>query len=60
MPCDITCMCNLKYNTDEHIYKTRNRLTDIENKLVVAKERWGELEGGKTGHLGLTDANYYI
>ena len=53
-------MCNLKYNTDEHIYKNRNRLTDIENKLVVAKERWGELEGGKTGNFGLTDTNYYI
>ena len=60
IPCDITCMCNLKYNTDEHIYKNRNRLTDKENKPVVAKERWGELEWGKTGNLGLTDVNYYI
>ena len=36
--------------------RNRNRLTDIENGLVVAKE-----EGrGWTGSLGLVDANYYI
>ena len=36
---------NLKYNTNESIYKT-NRLTDIENKLTIAK---GERnEGGGT------------
>ena len=29
-------MWNLKYNTNEHMYKT-NRLTDIENKLMVTK-----------------------
>ena len=35
-----------------------NRLTDIENRLVVAKgEGTGE---GKIGSLGLADANYYI
>ena len=37
----ITYMWNLKYGTCEPIYK-RNRLIDIENRLVVAK---GE-EGG--------------
>ena len=30
-------MWNLKYDTNELIYKTKNRLTDIENRLVVAK-----------------------
>ena len=39
--CDITYMLNLKYNTNEPIYKTE---TDIENKLVVAK-----VEGGGSG-----------
>ena len=37
-------------------YRDRNRLTDVENRLVVAKG-----EGvGWTGRLGLVDANDYI
>ena len=36
----------------------RNRLTDVENRLVVASGRMGE--GGLTGSLELADANYYI
>ena len=36
--------------------QNRNRLTDMENRLVVAK---GE-GGGWTGSLELVDANYYI
>ena len=36
----------------------RNRLRDIEKRLMVAK---GEVEGvGWTGSLGLADANDYI
>lgn len=36
----------------------RNRLTDIENGLVVAK---GRKKGGAwTGNSGLVEANYYI
>ena len=46
-------MQNLKYGTNEPIYKT-DRLTDTENSLVV----WGG--GGWTGSLGLGNANYYI
>ena len=34
---DITYMWNLKYDTKEHIYET-NRLTDIESRLLFAKE----------------------
>ena len=49
-------MWNLKYNTNEHICEP-NILTDIENRLVVAKEGWGE---GWSGSLGLIDANSYI
>ena len=50
-------MWNLKYGTEEHIYKTE-RLTDMESRLMVAK---GEREGaGWTGSLGLADATYSI
>ena len=36
-------MYNLKYDTNESIYKNRNRLADIANRFVVAKrqEGWG-------------------
>ena len=57
MPYDIIYMWNLKHGTNEPINKT-NRITDMENRLVVAK---GEGEGvGWTGSLGLVDTNYYI
>ena len=47
-------MWNLKYGKNEPIYKT-DRLTDIENRLVVAG-------GGRRagGSLGLAKATYYI
>ena len=38
---DITYMWNLKYDTNELIYKT-NRLTDVENKLMVTKAERAE------------------
>ena len=44
-------MWNLKYDTNEHIYKT-NRLTDIENRLVVAKGEEGE--GGMDWEFGVS------
>ena len=37
----------------------RNRLTDIENCVVVAKAG-GEVGEGWTGHVGLAAANYYL
>ena len=40
IPHDITYMWNLKYGTNESVYKT-NELTDIENRLVVAKREVG-------------------
>ena len=40
----MTYMWNLKNNTSECI-KNRNRLTDIENKLIVMKE-WGRTNLG--------------
>ena len=54
---DITYMWNLKYGTNEPVYKTETD-TDIKNRLMVAK---GEGKGvGWTGSLGLVDANYCI
>ena len=41
-----------------NISTDRNRLTDIETRLVVAKREGGG-EGG-SGTLGLADANYYL
>ena len=49
-------MWNLKYGINEPIYK-KDRLMDWENRLVVAKLRVGR-EEGRTGNLGLVDANY--
>ena len=40
--------------TQMNLSTKRNRLTDIENRLVVAK--WE----GRTGSVGLVDVNYYI
>ena len=58
IPSDIIYMWNLKYGTNELIYKTEKRLTDLENRLVVAKE---EEEGVRwAGSLGLVDTNSYI
>ena len=38
-------MWNLKYDTNEHTCKNRNRLTDIEDRLVVAEgEGWRGME----------------
>ena len=43
--------------TNEHL-QNRNRLTNLENRLVMAK---GEgVREGCTGNLGLADANYSI
>ena len=50
IPYDITYMWNLKYDTNELIYET-NILTDIENRLVVAK---GKGVQGRDG-LGVWD-----
>ena len=48
----IAYMWNLKYDTKELYLQKRNRLTDIENRFVVAGV--GE---GYTGSLGLANAN---
>ena len=48
-------MWNLKYDTNELIYETRNRLTDIQNSLMVAKED-GRGQG-YSGNLRLAGVN---
>ena len=35
MPYDITCMQNLKYDTNKRICETENTLTDTENRSAV-------------------------
>ena len=52
-PYDITYIWNLKYDTNEHIYKT-NKLTDIKNRLLVANKE------GRIRSSGLANVNYYI
>ena len=37
---DITYMWNLKYGTNEFIYKKETRLTDIDTNLWLPNERW--------------------
>ena len=41
------------------LFVNRRRLTDMENRLVVAKQGWGRGVGWM-GSLGLVDANYSI
>ena len=50
IPYDITCMWNLKYDKNEHGYE-RERLTDLENRLVVAKVGGDSDEVGGWGWL---------
>ena len=56
IPCDITYMYNLKYDTNELIYKT-----EIDQQRTDLWLLRGNGKGvGWTGSLGLADANYYI
>ena len=51
-------MWNLKYDTSEFIIQNRNRLIDIEKRLVVARGR--RVREGWIRGLELANANYYI
>ena len=52
-------MWNLKYGTNEPIYlQNRNRLTDIENRLVVSKGEEGG--GGKNWEFGISRYKLFI
>ena len=55
---DITSMCNLKYDTSEHITKQKQTHSHREYTCdCQGRGGWGE---GWTGSLGLAYANYYI
>ena len=55
----ITYMWNLKYYINEHIYIYK---TDSQTKRtdMFSLPKQEEMEEGRIGSLGLTDANYYI
>ena len=44
---DITCMWNLKHDTNEF----RNRPTVLEKRRVVGNSPWARKESGKTEHI---------
>ena len=52
---DITCMWNLKYDTNELIYETE---TDTDIKKETYDYQMGKVEWVRS--LGLTDTNYYM
>ena len=35
-------MCDLKYDTDDHVYGTETD-SDVQNSLVAAKVEWGQV-----------------
>ena len=45
MPYAITYMWNPKYDTNERIYETGNRLTNVENRLMISKGVGVERDG---------------
>ena len=49
----ITCMWNLKYGTNDPVYKTETE-TETDHVSVLCGGR------GWLGSLGLVDANYYV
>jgi len=58
IPYDITYMWNLKYDTNESIYKTETDSEKWRTDLWLPRRR--RVEVGWTGSLGLVEANYYI
>ena len=56
IPYDITYICNNMWHKWNYLQE-RNKLMDLENRLVIVK-REGKGLGG-TGSLGLVDANYW-
>ena len=53
----ISLICGIQ-NMAQMYLPTKQKHTDMENRLVVAK--WRGEERGWTWSFGLTDANYYI
>lgn len=58
IPHAITCMWNLKYNTNEEVYKTETVSETQRRDFWLPREsRVGVVEG-RTGSLGLAGTNY--
>ena len=57
IPYGITYMCNLKYGTNEPIYKIETDSWTERTDLWLQREGGGE---GWSGRLGWANANYYI
>ena len=58
MPYDITFMWNRKYDKNEPIYEIETDSQTQRTDLWLPTGR--EVGEGRTGSLGLADANYYI
>ena len=55
--CMMSLICGILKIIQMKVYSKTERLTDIENKLVVIT---GEREGGQGRGMGLKDINYYV
>ena len=54
--CMMSLICGILKIIQMNVYSKTERLTDIENKLVVTA---GEREVGQVRGMGLKDTNYY-
>ena len=57
IPHDFTYMWNLKYSTNEPLYKKETDLQTYRTDLWLPSRKG---KGGRTGSLRLADVNYYI
>ena len=55
IPYNITCMCNVRSDTNEHTHKTE---TDSQVRIDLWFQRGGEAGDGRNGSLGLADEDY--
>ena len=59
MPYDVTYMWNLKYDTNEYIYKAETDSQTQRTDLWLSG-KGGGMQKGRIGSLGLTDENQHI
>ena len=55
----ISLICGIENMTQMNLFMKRNRITEIENRLVAAKGE-GAGRGSGSGRLGLADVSYYL
>ena len=58
IPHDITCVWNLKYNTNEEVYKTETDSEIQRRDFWLPRESRVGVVDGRTGSLGLAGTNY--